>query len=808
MLYFKEYFDFDESVKDVHWADKLITHFRSYWKPIINTAEAKEGMEIILSKYSMEDIKKMFKDPDPNVLGFEILRLSIMEKVRNILCGELARAGITTEIRGIDPASEDERERDKTVLKNRNEIESLMTYLNKSIGGPEYKLSDRKEKAYKGNVEMFDALGLSTDEDYQVSYFFQIWHQLLHEIDAQKIIDYCISHNELPQWIEYWINDILAKKAITMQVFVNEMSGAIDMRYMSPEHIWSIPGSRDDCKDAVCLGFYEDGMTVSKAIQMMGNSFNMERDYMLLINSVRYSNTTPLTGVWDTAGNQTQNGKLYGTEVGATCSMSEFLQFKVSLGYIEWKSWNATGSKMGVDYHGNLREYPVSVKSVIDSLGLNNGGLFGDMRNHYDSDGYTKELYCQQCTYRAYFISSSYNSQYVFKFGKLYHQELEGAEDEYSNYSIIVKKKPGPTLAQIAKPWLRIAMECFHKFRWFIRYAKPKGRSYLYESLVKIGKHMINSGNVAVDVQAVLKMMKEGIDEIHTIPEKGGQPVGGGSNPNFELPNGLDPTAIEFQHIIDWAVNNISADYAIAPLRAAESFKPNAGLKLQQEAKAASENATYGVGEMLDTLLTNGCQKTLTLAQDIIFYQESKPYAFLERVISSSGIKRMQDLGKVAMHRYSLFVGSFTQFASRQKIMQDTEIAFRNKEITYDIKMLIDSIKDWKKAGYVLAFERLREQKELQKEQALAHQRQMEIEQAQTQREIAIHDTDGKWRDKAANTTGQWQYRIAELNNHTKEDMGQQKASQRADELNQKTDSDIKKDTVNHSLAEQSSLPA
>jgi hypothetical protein len=105
----------------------------------------------------------------------------------------------------------------------------------------------------------------------------------------------------------------------------------------------------------------------------------------------------------------------------------------------------------------------------------------------------------------------------------------------------------------VAEPWIKLAVELFYKLKWLVRKAKPRGRSYNYESLVKMAKHLIKEGGLKEKLTQVIKLFEEGINEIYTLPEVNGEKMGGGQQVHYDLPNGLDPTAINFKAFLNGA---------------------------------------------------------------------------------------------------------------------------------------------------------------------------------------------------------------------------------------------------------------
>lgn len=788
MLEIKEYFEIDPDKKDYQWADRLISNFRMYWQHLVDPREAKEGMDIILSIYNMENVMKMFKNPKK--MGMEFLPIAIMEKIRNILVGERVKAGISVSLDAIDPTAESERKSDKDLLMHRREIEGMISVLQQQIGLPEYKMESEEKvtgkSPYKGNVKLFDDLGLDETSGYQVSYFFKVWFKLLHEMRAQDIVNYFIEYNEMKENVDRWCNDIMGKKCIAGQAYVNEISGAIDNKYIAPERVRLIPGKRPDGRDGVCIG-YEDSITVSDVIKRIGNDFDWQTDMAALITAVNYSNKREFTGIWD--GSDCMYGSQVANKPNSICQWNDFLNFKVELGYIEWKTFNAAAYKIGKDWHGNLRYIakPPRTESSDDSK-------------------YVKESWYTEVTYRSYYLATSTLTQRLIKFGPLYHQTIEGSEDEYSNFSIFFKKEAGPSIAKVAKPWIELAQESFTKFRWMVRKAKPKGRAYNYESLIKVASKMINEGSNKEKIHGVIKMFEEGINEIFTIPEVNGEKVGGGVNPNYDLPNGLDPTALSFKQIVDWCAEAIKNDLGINDIREAYSPKPNDGLRLQMASLEQSRNATNYMSEMIDSVLRQFAKYNLLLVQDIVRYKDSLPYNFLKRALGETAIKDIKELDGVAIHRYGIFVNSFATYTERQRVLAETNEAWRAGEISYESKMLIDSINDYRKAAYIMAFEKTKAKREKEQEVAQLHANAMQVEQTKHQNKMQEIQLEGELDIKARQIQGYYYYQAQIAIAQSREDIQQMKQDGKPVEIDLKKQAKIEEQRAQKSLEVSQSL--
>lgn len=783
MITQQEYFEIDPRKKNEQWADKMIAHHRQQWGHLVDQKRAKEGMQYILSKHDLKNVISMFESPDET--GINFVPIAIMEKIRNIVVAERNKAGVFINLNAIDPSARKEKDADYQLLKNRRDIERTMTGLDKQMGLPEYKLSNEKKlsgkSAFNGNIGDFDELQLDDSEGYHIDYFFKTHYKLMHEIRGQEVLNYFVKFNDLKSNIDYWCNDILAKKAIAMRMFVNEISGAIEYKYMPSEKIKLVPGKRKDGKDAECIG-YEDTMKVGDWIKLVGNSFDWNTEADFLVRAVNSNNALEITGVMDdVTGNYS-----FGNSSGTTCSYSAFMQYNVSFGYMEFKSIDANSYKVGKNFHGNK-----ALKPINPNRQLSNDTV------------YAKESFYNEVTYKSYFLVLSPSTHRLYKFGKLFHQAIEGSEDEYSNFSIIIRQQEGPTVAEIAAPFIEIAQEAFYKFKWMIRKAKPKGRVFAYESIVKVATKMIGTGNKAADVHQVIKMFEDGINELYSYPEIDGKAMGGGSAPNFDKMNGLDPTAMKFSEIIDWAVNQISDKLGINSIREAYSPSPNDGYKLQMQTLQQSRNATDYISQMIMSVLENCGKNTLNITQDIIRYKGSIAYDFLKKAVGEETLRDLEDLKGFAFHRYGIFIDTFNNDIERQEIKAATMDAWGKGEITYETMLMVNGIDDPKKAGLVLSFEKWRKDKEKQKEIQQQQQNLLQIEQQKHQLEMERIVTKGKLEIEKANVEGKWYFEAHKSGSDAKILSQQMRNENEPEKIHLRTEGEIEKEIAKSNIKNQ-----
>lgn len=773
-----EWYIVDPSKKDKAWADRIITYLRQYMQWVVPQHTAADGMTWLLGTYDMRFVEDMFLDPTKS--GVKFIQMAVLEKIRNVIASEIEGAGLHVEAFATDPTATSEKQRDRELLANRKAIEGLISTLNAKIHKPPYKMANDEGEdgkgMFAGNVEEFDAMGMDDSNFEDINHFFQIFHRLRHEISAEDAINFYMAFNEVSENFALWVNDILAKKAICARTYVNHVNGNINIKYVAPETVQAIMGRRRDFKDAPAIGIIQL-VTVQEFLQMVGDEFNMETDMDILWNATTFSNGYEYTGVhindrW-VCGPSSQN----------MASFAQFMQFKVNVGYIEWKS-NDKKTSVGTkkNKHGN----PSFVEKAANHKERKN--------QKYDYKVYSNT---DEITYKAVYLVLSSATQKIYQYGKLNYQsrgDMEGREDEYSNFSISCYKEIGKTAIEAVKRNIIQIEKAFAKLENAIMRALPPGHLYNYESLVQIAKGMFPDDNTQVSIEKVMHMFEQSANKIYTIPQINGQPVGGGQPASIELQNGLSKSVMEFKQIIDWNFEMIYNTLGISPIRQAYAPQPRDVAKLQDKALEYSDKATGYIPRMLMKMLDNVGRRVMCTVQDIIKFKDINkvPYDFMVTALGNETVNDIASLKDVPLHRYGIFIQSFNSFQERQEIKAMTTAAYTMKEISPEQYLLINNIRNPKKAAMVLSYEKRRNERKQQELQKQQHEQAMQLENARSQGEMQVEQMKGQMTLQNTQLEGEYKVKVALIEQQGKLQEMQMKPAVDVAKINAKTEGAIK----------------
>lgn len=692
-----EYYERDKSKKDKEWAQLIVTHLRTFMTtPIVSRERATLNRQYLHSTQSMQKHKDKFKNPDKMPFKFE--PLALFEKFKNILTAEREKADIYINLNSIDPSIKGDKDYDLKLLKGKGFIEGIMSYLQTGIGLPPYKLMEDKDqdgkKMSKGNLSQFNDMSLNAADADDVAFFFKTYYRLDIEIQAEEIVNYFVKYKELREFLKYWCYDVLAVKAIAGRVYANEFTFMPDYRYIKPENVYAIKGLRNDFKDAKAI-LHEENITIHDAFARIGAELTDAELYQVM-HGVNFRHSTSYDGI-------DYGHYKYPERSENAIGYNELMNMTIGCGYIEWKSMNNDARKEGkTEDLGNFKSIPVKPDYKVESPN------YKKVNNFY------------QTTYKCYYITTSSNQQRIYKFGELFDQATEGADDEYSNFSFQLYVEPGPSAVEVAMPHIDTIHDAYFRAVWVLNKAKPKGTRYNYNVVAKIATQMYKGEgmNERSAVMKYIRSMADSIDDFY-VNDTLNPNVGGGQNPHFDKPNGIDKVLVELYDVMTKEEGNISSKLAINSIREAYSPSPNDGYKLQMQTLAQSRNATEYMSRMIMSVLENFAKHTLQVVQDLIHLYPERAKRVLTKALGKEAVELMSNFERIGLHKFGIFIDTFNTDIERNQEKKNAYDAWNNKEIDYQTYLLISSIDNWKRAAQILAYEKNKAEKIKEKQMVM-----------------------------------------------------------------------------------------
>jgi len=718
------YKELDPSKKDYEWASKVVSFYRMYWRNLIDPVRLSRNRSILYGTNTITKIKDSFKDKD-FIRDNEFKPLPILDAFVNAVVEEIVKDPPNYEVKAQDPTAINHKREDRELLKNRKILENDIAAYSDYANLPPYKVPYDK---FNGNVEEFDNMGLDETDPEDMNLYAEHFQRLWYEIAGQAGLNAVMALNEFDEsTVRNLVRDIFAVKAISVQTYVDQVTGQIKYRPINIGGLKGLFGETNDGKNDVCRG-WEENVTLMEWIEMVGDQFDFEKQWKYILWGINYCGNTTYSGFIRGGINYDCFGQSGTFEQEFTKSnllnFDNAYMFKVWAGYIEWQTPETTSTTVSnperefvVDYNYELSEREIA-------------------------QGYEKKPKNQFQWYRTYFISTSTITQYIFGFQKVYFQHLEGLNDTYSNGTIAYYQDQGQSAVEISESYLNIANFTFYRMLWLIYKCKPEREDYIIDELITLTKALqrefpqLASGEKKISFGSIfeqaLQYQHENHIRLRTYPEIEGRKVQQ-LPPDGKRPGsgGLDPTAITMQAVEQWAEASIAAKIGINPMRLGANPPSRESEGTEQQTVNYSFNTTGYVYRQTQYLKKHLCKTTLNYMADIVKFPDTLPYNFLQKLLGDEHFEHLKKLNNECAHRMAIFLKDYNMAVKKRRMMQAADMALAKGKIDEVQWGILENTEDPKAAFALLA--RMKRQAEKR-----VHRQQMELVSQQQQGNMAV----------------------------------------------------------------------
>ncbi len=713
--YYSEIHELNPAKKNMEYAQRIIRSIRDNWVSYVNKKQVSTNREFLYGTNSIQDIKDQFKDS-----GFknshEFLNLGLLDSTRNVLIEENRKNPPMVDIKAVDPAAMAERQKDIDLLRNRGIIERDMSAILNQIGfSAGYKF---KNKEAKSNIDEFDELGFDERDPDDIN-FFKNRHKLFHEIAGQSLVNSIMMTNRFDEEIVNKITeDVLVGRCYSLQAYVDKTNGQIRYKHIYPEIAKGIFGEAYDGSQDTVRG-WEDAITISEFLQLVGNEFNYEKDVKHLLAAINTGGSQNKYTGFDYSP-----GRFYeclGTNDAEYCNIKDVptsnritwgsaLRHKITVSYIQWRTWEATSTV--------LRD--LSTEKILDIVD------YGYEDEKTEVKSYFKDSRYQQQWYNAYCIVTGTTSEKIYGFSKVYYQQFQGANDEYANGTLVYMREPGLPAVETVKTEIKLIHSAYYKMLFLIYKAQPEAKQYVWEELVELNKLIASekSKDSGVEVSPtvdnmigeLIQYMDENTIMIRTFPSVDGRRVQ--QIPSLENKrNGADPLTQFMMSVVEWGQKRIESRILGNGMRLGGNPQSRESTESEQNSVDASKNTTGYISRMCQKAKERLATMTLNYAQDIIRFKESVPYKYIKTLLGEQAFLGL-DMGEsVADHRYGIFIRDYNNDVDRAQLKQAAYMAVtQEKLISWDEFYEIMQTQDLKAASQRYALYRYKAEKKLRKQ--------------------------------------------------------------------------------------------
>lgn len=786
----------DPNEKNIKWFDQVVTQLRRDWLPIVDPSRVVINKKYLFSQQSIDSIKATFKD-EKFISSIRWEPLAFMDTIRNAIREEILRMPPTVGVRAVDPAAISLKKKDINMLKSRMVIQTDETMINQQVGLPPFKLDPSN---FEGNIEEFDEMGLEETDTEDVNFFSKEFHRLWFEIGAEALLNNIMKLNRFDsESISRLVDDVLSVRACCFQSYVDQITGEIKQEYLAPDTVWGIFGDHVDGRDDICRG-WQDTRTVGEWLKFVGEDFDFERDWFQLLAAVNYyPNPQKFTGFrrngrpYSIAGDAERCAALgLNPNIHGEVDWNNIAHYKVYMGYVEFNSPEITGRWLRRHGNNNYAQR-ISCDYRIDE--------------RMQKEGYFTEEYYQQQWYKSFFLTTSSVTQYLYNFGKVYFQNITGANDEYSSGSMIVYRETGNSVMDNSKLLIDIGNFAFFKLAWAIYKAKPEEDVYFVEELVEVAKAIKSEfpqANIDSAMPAYQNALAQAIAfqqantvRIRTYPRIDGRSIGNPA-PLEGKRNGVDPISAAMQATIQWVEYMITSKNGINPMRLGANPPARESFRTEEMTLNASFNSTGYIYRMIQAVKERLATKALLTAQDIIRYKDSVPYKWVKTLIGDKSFNQLKVLEDIAAHRFGIYCININYQYERARIMEAADLALAKGSLTYDQWFIITQTEDYKKASMLLAHYNRKREKQMRKWavedqkaaaqlEAQLHQQKMEQLGLQGQIDIKVSENQAQAAIVGKQIEGQSRIAVKQMQVDSEPEKQQAKADSQKEILQEKS---------------------
>lgn len=653
------------------------------WRQLKNVLQARDNRLIMYSMQPLNKVKDSFDDEDfKKSVDFD--PIPVLEPLVNSVVEDLVKRPPKAELKAEDPTALNEKKEDLELLRNRRILEQDRTELQQRAFGPDSKFKIPYDK-FNGNVEQFDKMGLDERDPDDVNFYEQNYQRLWYEIGGQSLVNNVLKTNQFDKTtLRKLVKDIFWAKAICVQAYVDQSTGEIKYKYIDPTTCWGIFGETNDGKDDICRG-WQDSITVIEFMEKVGNDFDFVNHWKDLLWAVNFCNNQKFTGFirggisYDCCGDSAWMDKMGCSDVNqsALLDWSMVYKFKVFCGYVEWRTWEATSTKL------TKKDDPDYIEYVDYQY---------EIKKKKAKEGYEKESRLQQQWYCTYFLATSAFGQYCYKFQKVYFQQISGVNDEYSNGTLCYYQEEGKSAVDISKVYLQLVNFCYYRMLWIVYKSKPDADEFIWEELTQLAQTVkrefpqagTNTVAPKIDtiIQDLIKQMRQKHVRIRTYPRIDGKAVTQIAPIEKQGTGGIDPIAIAMQTIQSWAEAQIASKIGINPMRIGANPPARESNDSENRTLEASYATTGYIYRMVQYLKEHLAIATLNYATDIIQYKDSLPYKWIQTIMGTESFAALNSLGKISAHRMGIYIDDYHAELDRQRLLQAADIALAQKVIT------------------------------------------------------------------------------------------------------------------------------
>lgn len=742
----QDFREFDESKKDTAWFRRVIIELIGKKQWLISSSQYNINMSFADASYDISKTKAKYDSfnipPEEQFIDFAPLDLlgNRIEAITSII----EKQGFEVKSKCTDPTAVSKKEQDIALLKAEKELEPIRKQFAQGLGLSK-PLPIASEEDFSSDIAPVKEMNLDMTNPVDEGIYKNLFQRQIWEIAVELGISHYFNLSGTKEILKQLVEDMINHNCFAMACAVSSYSGEPYLKRLMPYSAYTVLGKRYDRSDAIAKG-WEERVSVRELIQLMGKDVTQAELNEILALANTTSGTNYL-GVW--------LPDMVGQCPSDHCTYQVFLNLTCMLGYMELKSQNSDLYVHSYD-NGNI----LTQKENLDFQWSESWNLVERMPEKKNEKYLEYKFY--DVTYKGYYIPSS---SFVFGFGKLPLAVRFGTKNELTDYSIITYRKNGKSMNQKCQPFIRHFFDLWCKYQHFINESRPSGENWDIDVVREIANEIVGIDGKVGDVMSTLKILKNTVDSVYKTKTIDGQQTGGDGDPVKARVRGIDPTV---RDIVAYMANDLQQIETItgvnSVLLAQAPPTQDTGYKVSQLYLSQSINTIHYIQSAIEQSFSNAGTNICQKIQFILNGKKSTPaYQSVEQAIGKRNAEAIKQLGKEPPYTFSIFIEFGMTVAQREEIKMLTGQMLQGKVITAAQAMTINAIANFKLAAALLSYYETKAFQQAQESGKLAFEQALASEQQKTQGALAEINAKAQGDLAVADKTGEWQYRVKQL---------------------------------------------
>jgi hypothetical protein len=694
--------------------------------------------------------------------------LSPLKKYKDIVISNIT-SKIEVECNAIDEIANNQRQKDKLLLKLKKQTDDYLAQISKRIKLPSPMKSNfvEDESVGKEGLSEFKDIDFDFSNDVELQMYMDIYYKQSVEIANEMCINTIFALNEIDNIFDEIRNDMLDFGVAAIQPMMDNNTCMPKFKWLQIANILVGGGIRKDYKD-IEYWAYNELATVNQLIGMLGKKLTPD-DVREIFKYGVITNGYYQNGVYNTNWSNGVNGAIDFEKV----TRYDYDQVKVGISYFAFKSQNYETTEYAKTKYGTTK-----AKKRKSDYKKENGNKESEVKQEWG-----------QVVYKGYYILGM---DKVYDFGLLNNMVRKEGQEELVMLDIIIQKASDKSFTELCIPLADGIQLAFLKLQLELLKSIPSGFAFSIDRLAEIA--FGDSGKMS-QLEVMRMFTQTGNFPYKELDEDGNPIAASGAKPIDRLPNGVSESINGYIMSINFYTQQIEMMIGYNQVTAGQLPAPRTSAAATNIAAEASGHAVRHLSSAINNMVKNLATYTGSLIQDMASYGGAG-WESMKDMIGESNMNVIKSMDKIALHRFNIFCVEKLNKIELEQFKQFVMAAYQKQEIDLADVLLVWFLNDYKQAVALFNIKRKKQMALAQQSQMAQMQQQQQMMAAQAQLTQAMAQLEAQTKLQSVDMRGKFDVAIEQMKQEGRLQATQIQGANKDQMIKTKGNEDLKKELL------------